>query len=85
MILLLRTVEHIIVTSRNPDSENYYYAREDIGFTTDGGIGLQATNPQITFDTGSDPDPIDVTADITAPASYTAPTFNIIALIKAKN
>jgi len=74
-----------VVTSRNPDSENFYYAREDIGFTTDGGIGLQATNPQITFDTGSDPDPIDVTADITAPASYTAPTFNIIALIKAKN
>ena len=73
------------VTSRQANSSGFNYVREDSNYTNDGGIGLQTTNPQITFDSGSDPDPIDVTADITAPTSYEAPTFNIIALIKVKN
>lgn len=66
-------------------SQGQNFCRDDITYTNSGGIGLQETNPQITFDTGSVPDPIDVTADITAPASYDPPTFNIIALMKAKN
>jgi microcystin-dependent protein len=61
------------------------FCRDDIPYITDGGIGKQETNPQITFDSGSDPDPIDVTSEITAPTSYEAPTFNIIAMIKVKN
>ncbi len=72
------------VTSRDPNGGNKY-VREDSNYTNDGGIGLQATNPQITFDSGSDPDPIDITADITAPASFIPPTFEIMALIKVKN
>jgi len=48
-------------------------------------MGTQSSNPQITFDTGSDPDPIDITGDISAPASYTAPTFDIMMLIRVKN
>ena len=61
------------------------FCRDDIDYITDGGIGKQETNPQITFDSGSDPDPIDITGDITNPTSYEAPTFNIIAMIKVKN
>ena len=72
------------VTSRDPNGGNKY-VREDSNYTNDGGIGLQATNPQITFYSGSDPDPIDITADITAPASFIPPTFEIMALIKVKN
>tara|TARA_R110002012_G_scaffold7660_3_gene35632 strand:+ start:2043 stop:2705 length:663 start_codon:yes stop_codon:yes gene_type:complete len=73
------------VTSRQANTSGNRYVRDDSGYTNDGGIGLQATNPQITFDSGSDPDPVDITADITAPASYQAPSFNIMALIKVKN
>ena len=60
------------------------YCRDDITYTNAGGIGLQATNPAIAFDNGL-PAPVDITADITAPADYKPPTFNIIAMIKARN
>jgi len=70
---------------RNTSGDNFRYVRVDSDYTTDGGIGLPSVNPQITFDTGSTPNPIDITADITAPASYVAPTFSIMSLIRVKN
>jgi microcystin-dependent protein len=68
--------------TRNPGGD--LFCRDDITYTNDGGIGLQEMNPQIIFDNGV-PAPVDITADIVAPASYNAPTFNIIAMIKVRN
>ena len=65
-------------------SQGQNYCRDDITYTNSGGVGLQETNPQIIFDNGS-PLPVDITGDIVAPASYQPPTFNIIAMIKARN
>jgi microcystin-dependent protein len=64
---------------------DFKYLRDNVTYQNDAGMGTQPSNPQITFDTGSDPDPIDITGDISAPASYTAPTFNIMMLIRVKN
>lgn len=70
---------------RDTAGGNYKYLRDDVVYQNDAGMGTQPSNPQITFDTGSDPDPIDITGDISAPAIYTAPTFNIMMLIRVKN
>ncbi len=67
---------------RDTTGGNYKYLRDDVTYQNDAGMG---SSPAITFDTGSTPDPIDITADITAPASYTAPTFDIMMLIRVKN
>jgi len=67
---------------RDTTGGNYKYLRDDVTYQNDAGMG---SNPAITFDTGSTPDPIDITADITAPASYTPPTFDIMMLIRVKN
>lgn len=41
--------------------------------------------PQVYYDNGAVPtDPVDVFADITAPAGYVAPSFNIVPLIRVK-
>ncbi len=70
---------------RDTFDTDFKYLRDDVDYQNDAGMGTQPSNPQITFDTGSTPDPIDITADITAPASYTAPTFDIMMLIRVKN
>jgi hypothetical protein len=70
---------------RNTTFKERAYVRSTFAQTTDGGYGLQSSTPSVSFDTGLTPDPVDMTGDISAPANYVAPSFNIVSLIKYKN
>jgi len=60
------------------------YVRSTFAQTTDGGYGKQETAPSVSFDNGTGT-AVDITGDISAPANYSAPSFNIVSLIKYSN
>ena len=66
---------------RNTTGKDQAYVRSTFAQTTDGGYG---SVPSVRF-LSNPPDPVDVFADITNPTNYSAPSFNIVSLIKYAN
>jgi hypothetical protein len=64
--------------TRNPGGD--LFLRNDVGYSSAGGIGNDAIAPQFTY-TGTNT-PIDITAAITQ-NTFTPPTFEIVPIIKA--
>ena len=57
----------------------------DLGTYGNNSVDYPDFAPQVYYDNGAVPtDPVDVFADITAPAGYVAPSFNIVPLIRVK-
>lgn len=65
--------------TRNPSGN--LFLRNDVGYSSAGGIGNDAIAPQFTY-TGTNT-PIDITASITQ-GTFAAPLFEIVPIIKAK-
>lgn len=66
--------------TRNPDGN--LFLRNDVGYSSAGGIGNDAIAPQFSYTAPSPPTPIDITVSLVQD-TFLAPSFNIVPIIKA--